>query len=244
MSVKQSRWFIWSPNADTLVALLTEIAMIAAYWTAAHLLTRGWDGVLVFGVLTNLGLNVLFPVWWIAYHRKQPLSELGITTRRWLPSLLIGAGLAAFSSFRLRQMAAGIDWVPHVLFNGVILWEPFFVHAWLQLRFDRAFGIVPGILLAGLSFAAYHIGTYPPAGLVTLLISGLIFAAIFRLTSNLLIVWPLVWSVASSIGTLMGEMQFAWNQVAAWSVILLAQLGFIAYTWWRQRNTRNERDYG
>jgi len=244
MSVKQSRWFIWSPNADTLVALLTEIAMIAAYWTAAHLLTRGWDGVLVFGVLTNLGLNVLFPVWWIAYHRKQPLSELGITTRRWLPSLLIGAGLAAFSSFRLRQMAAGIDWVPHVLFNGVILWEPFFVHAWLQLRFDRAFGIVPGILLAGLSFAAYHIGTYPPAGLVTLLISGLIFAAIFRLTSNLLIVWPLVWSVASSIGTLMGEMQFAWNQVAAWSVILLAQLGFIAYTWWRQRKTRNERDYG
>jgi hypothetical protein len=66
MSTKQSRWFTWSPNADTLVALLTEIAMIAAYWTAAHLLTRGWDGVLVFGVLTNLGLNVLFPVWWIA----------------------------------------------------------------------------------------------------------------------------------------------------------------------------------
>jgi hypothetical protein len=71
-------------------------------------------------------------------------------------------------------MAAGIDWLPQVLFNGVILWEPFFVHAWLQLRFDRAFGIVPGILLAGLSFAAYHTGTYPPSGLIILLISGLV----------------------------------------------------------------------
>ncbi len=234
MNTKQSHWFAWSPSSDTLMALLTEIAMIALYWITAHLLSGGWDGVLVFGVLTNLGLNVLFPIWWIAYHRKQPLSELGITTRRWLLSLLIGVVLAAFSSFRLRQMAIGLNWLPHVLFNAVILWEPFFVFSWLQLRFDRAFGIVPGVLLAGLSFAAYHIGTYPPDMLIVLLIIGVIYAAIFRLTSNLLIVWPFVWSVASSIGTLMGGMQSTWKEVAIWSVILLIQLGFIGYTWWRQ----------
>jgi hypothetical protein len=234
MSEERSHWFTWSPSSDTLVALLTEIAMIALYWITTHLLRGGWDDVLVMGVLTNLGLNVLFPLWWIAYHRKQPLSELGITTRRWLPSLLIGVVLAAFSSFRLRQMAIGVNWLPHVLFNAVILWEPFFVHAWLQLRFDRAFGIVPGVLLAGLSFTAYHIGTYPPTGLITLLIWGLISAAIFRLTSNLLIVWPFVWSVASSAGTLMGGMEFTWKQVAIWSVILLIQLGFIGHTWRRQ----------
>jgi hypothetical protein len=72
------------------VALLTEIAIIALYCITTHLLIGGWDGVLVFGVLTNLGLNVLFPIWWIAYYRKQPLSELGIITRHWLLSLLIG----------------------------------------------------------------------------------------------------------------------------------------------------------
>ena len=105
MSTKRSRWFAWSPTGDTPMAMLTEIAMIALYWITTHLLSGGWDGVLVFGVLTNLGLNVLFPVWWIAYHRKQPLSELGITSRRWFLSLLIGVVLAAFSSFRLRQMA-------------------------------------------------------------------------------------------------------------------------------------------
>jgi membrane protease YdiL (CAAX protease family) len=95
-----------------------------------------------------------------------------------------------------------------VLFNAVILWEPFFVFSWLQLRYDRAFGILPGVVLTGLSFAAYHIGTYPPAGLVTLLISGLFFAAIFRPTSNLLIVWPLAWCAGSSIGTLMGGIRY------------------------------------
>jgi ADP-ribose pyrophosphatase YjhB (NUDIX family) len=70
--------------------------------------------------------------------------------------------------------------------------------------------------------------------LIALLIPGLIYAAIFRLTSNLLIVWPFAWSVASSLGTLMGGMQFTWRQVAIWSVILLVQLGFIGYTWRRQ----------
>jgi hypothetical protein len=208
--------------------------MIALYWTTTHLLAGGWDDVLVFGVLTNIGINMLFPVWWIAYHRKKPLSELGITTRHWLPSLVIGLVLAALSSVRLWQMEAGVNLLPHVLFNGIILWEPFFVFSWLQLRFDRAFGIVPGVLLAGLSFAAYHIGTYPPVMLIVLLVTGLIYAAIFRLTCNLLIVWPFVWSIASSIGTLMGGMQFTWKQVAIWLVILLVQLGFIAHTWWRQ----------
>jgi hypothetical protein len=229
MSTKKLRWFTWSPSSETWIALLTEIAMIALYWITTHLLSGGRDSILVFGLLTNLGLNVLFPVWWIAYHRKQPMSELGITTRYWCLSLLIGVVLAAFSSFGLRQMVTGI-----VLFNGVILWEPFFVFSWLQMRFDRSFGIVPGVLLAGLSFTAYHIGTSPPAMLIVLLIIGLIYAAIFRLTSNLLIVWPFVWSVASSIGTLMGEMRFTWKQVVIWSAILLIQLSFIGYTWWRQ----------
>jgi hypothetical protein len=236
MKTTKPYWFTWSPSSDTLMALFTEIAMIVLYWTTTHLLRSGWDDVLVFWVLTNLGLDVLFPVWWIAYRRKQPLSELGITTRHWLPSLLIGVLLAAFSSLRLRQMASDVNWLPYVLFNAIILWETFFVFSWLQLRFDRAFGIVPGVLLAGLSFAAYHIGTYPPAMLIVLLIIGLVYASISRLTSNLLIVWPFVWSVASSIGTLMSGMQFTWKQVAIWSVILVIQLGLIGYTWRRQRD--------
>jgi hypothetical protein len=186
------------------------------------------------GLLTNLIVNVLLPVWWLVYVRGQPMSELGITTRRWLPSLLIGAALAFFFSIRLRSMLAGTDWLPHLLFNAVILWEPFFVFGWLQLRYDRAFGIVPGVLLAALSFAAYHAGTYPPSGLLMLLIAGLGYAVIFRLTSNLLILWPLVWAVGSSIGTLMGGSHFSWPQLAIWSAVLLIQLAFIAYTCWRQ----------
>jgi hypothetical protein len=34
MSTKQSHWFTWSPSSDTLMALLTEIAMIALSTTS------------------------------------------------------------------------------------------------------------------------------------------------------------------------------------------------------------------
>ena len=147
MGAEKSRWFTWSPNVDTLVALLTEIAMIAAYWTATHLLSRGWDAVLVFGVLTNLGLNVLFPVWWIAYHRGQPLSELGITTRRWLPSLLIGVGSLSFPRSGCGRGRPASTGCPTCSLTRSSCGSLSLSSAWLQLRFDRAFGIVPGVLL-------------------------------------------------------------------------------------------------
>jgi hypothetical protein len=70
-----------------------------------------------------------------------------------------------------------------------------------------------------------------------LLLVGVIAASLFRLTSNLLVVWPFAWAAASSMGTLMGDMLFSWRQVGIWSVILLMQLGFIAVTWWRRART-------
>lgn len=229
------RWCKWAPSVDTVLALATLMWMTGAYCVTIHLLrSHLWAVIAVMGIVTNLIVNVLLPVWWLVYVRGQPMSELGITTRRWIPSLFIGAGLACFFALRLLPMVADTDWLPHLLFNAVILWEPFFVFGWLQLRYDRAFGIVPGVLLAALSFAAYHVGTYPPNGLLMLLIAGLVYAIIFRLTSNLLILWPLAWAVGSSIGTLMGGACFSWPQVAIWSAILLIQLAFIAYTCRRQ----------
>ena len=47
MGTKQSRWFAWSPTGDTFVAMLTEPAMIALYWTATHLLNNDLVGALL-----------------------------------------------------------------------------------------------------------------------------------------------------------------------------------------------------
>jgi len=167
-----NKWIRWTPNVDTAIAFASLPLMVLAYYAATHWLISQVVAIAVFGILTNLILNVLLPVWWIIYYRRQPLSELGITTERWLSSLLISTGVASASAFRLWQMVAGIDWLPHLLFNAVCFWEPFFVYGWLQLRFDRAFGIVPSVILAGLSFTAYHVGSYSPDSLIMRCLQG------------------------------------------------------------------------
>jgi len=230
----RNKWVRWAPNLDTGIAFASLAVMVLAYYAATHWLVSQVSVILVLGILTNIFLNVVLPVWWIVYHRKQPLSELGITTNRWLISLIISIGVGGFTAIRLYQMASGINWLPHILLNIACFWEPFFVFGWLQLRFDRAFGIVPGIILAGLSFTAYHIGTYPPDALLMFLFAGFLYATVFRITSNLLILWPLAFPIGSSIGTLMGGMEFTWDHVTIWAIILAVQLIFIGYTWRRQ----------
>ena len=175
-------------------------------------------------------LGVAFPVWYLAWHKEKPLSWLGITRNRWIPSLVVGIILAALFLPRLVALYPGPGLLPHLIVNGCMFWEPFFVFGWLPLSFDRAFGIIPGILFSSLAFGAYHIGTYPAGGILMLLIVGIISGCIFRATSHILILWPFVWTVSSAMGTAMGGMSFNWDAVGISVAILLISLLAIGYT--------------
>jgi hypothetical protein len=64
----------------------------------------------------------------------------------------------------------------------------------------------------------------------------LVYAVLFRITKNLLAVWPLVWSISSSIGTLQGGFYFGWGDVATYAIVLFVQLAAIG--WMICRNQR------
>jgi uncharacterized protein len=70
--------------------------------------------------------------------------------------------------------------------------EAIFWRGWVQLRLEEAFGIIPAVLLGSALYAAYHIGYGMPASeMITIFFVGVMFAAIFRLTKNVFILWPL-----------------------------------------------------
>lgn len=84
-----------------------------------------------------------------------------------------------------------------------MLWEPFFVHGWLQIRFERAFGAGPGVVLAAAAFGLFHLGAVAPTDLLVLLVVGVVHAALFRAFGRtLLVLWPVLWAVGSGQGTL------------------------------------------
>ncbi len=216
----------WQPGQDTFVALISAVLMIPVYYAGTHI-KETVVNTLVFVVLGNVVLNVLFPVFYLLRVRGEGLADVGITTRKWKIAAVISLALSAVSWFGLQRIIAqtpGVDPVPQLLVNGLILWEPFFVFGWLQLRFERAFGILPAIFLAALAMGAYHLGTFPLSGVLSMAVLGLSFAAVFRVTRNLLSMWPLTWAVCSSIGSLQGGLVFGWSVVFIYVAVLLVQL--------------------
>lgn len=228
------------PGPDTALALLTALLMIPVYYIGAHQPSR-IVGLVVFVILGNGILNVLLPAYYMLVVRKESSRALGITTDRlWLALglSLLWAAMCWAGLRRELRLHPEADLLSQLVFNGMILWEPFFVYGWLQLRFERAFGMVPGVILAAVCFGAYHLGTYPLAAVGMLVVIGTIDAILFRLTKNLLTLWPLVWTVSSSIGTLQGGFSFGWDQVVTYALLLLVQMAAIG---WMILQTRQER---
>ena len=234
-------WFRFEPGTDTALAFASVPLMWAVFWTNARYGTEDpLVFVLVFMLFGNLGLNVLGPAWYVLRVRGEPLSELGMTLDRWWLSLAISLGTAAWSHGELMRVAAsagleGDALLAHIVFNGLVFWEVFFVFGWLQLRFERAFGIAPGIVLAALGFAAYHLGTFPFDGVVGLAGFGLVFGCLFRVTRSVLALIPFAWAMTSGIGTIQGGFIANWPAVGAYIIVVAIQLGGIA--WFARRRS-------
>ncbi len=224
------KWFKWEINIDLLVAIITLILTAFAYYGNGHWFESSEVlTLLIFIIGTNIVVNVIFPIWWVAFYRKQSLADLGVTKKGWIMSIGLGIILALIRSYHLPALVNGINWVPHIIFSAIILWEPFFVFGWLQSRYEKAFGVLPGILLAAFSMAFYHIGTYPFHDLIKLFLIYLISAACYRIKKNLLVLWPVYWSISSSVNSLSGGMRFGWDAVVVYSVVLAIQLCYLCY---------------
>ena len=223
LNLRSLPWVRWDPGLDTLHALATTLYMIPSYYFMAnnrHQLA-GYNFL-----LTSLLILVLLPAYNVVKVLGEPLENIGLTKKRWLPSLLISLLIVSKMYPRFAGVLSNVPSelvAPTILFNCLCFWEPFFVFCWIQLRFERAFGIIPGILAAGLCLGSYHIGTCPWEMVISLGMVGLFLGGVFRLTKNLLTMWPLTWTVASTMGTVAGGFTFGWTTVWVYTVILLAQ---------------------
>ncbi len=215
----------WAPRADTWWALATVGLMWVAYWGNAHLGQWPMAALAVYFVLGNLVVATLIPAWIVGRVRREGAAGLGFTRYRLGIALIVTVVLAVGSlpTFLASAAAAGIDPVQHLAYNLTILWEPLFVYGWLLLRFRRAFGWLPGILLAAAGFAIYHLGTVPLEIVLVFFVTGIVFCAVMAAVRNLWVMFPLAAGVSSAIGTLQAGLVFTWETAISGFAVLLVQ---------------------
>lgn len=187
----------WHPQRDIVVALLSYLLVVAALFVAFQVFTtdRVAANFITFGPIALAGLGLALPVFYTILVRRRPLADLGITTYRLLPSLALSLVLG-WDTYRNTIATLDVAWrrdiVPLIaMVIAVGLFEAVFFRGWLQLRFEDAFGLVPGLLLGALCYSLYHVGYGMELGeLLTLFFLGVTFGAMFRLTKNVFVLWP------------------------------------------------------
>lgn len=190
----------WKPNRDLAVVVTSWLLVVGSIYTATHIIGRElWDGMgyfVLYALLGALVFGVGVPLYWTVVVCKRPLSDLGLTTRHWKVSIALQLGLSvllyipAFWNAQLPPLEQLIPLIFLALCIG--LFEAIFWRGWVQLRFEAAFGILPGIVLAALVYALYHVGYgMPSSEMVFLFFVGLMYAVAFRLTRSILVLYPL-----------------------------------------------------
>ncbi|GEM_PF-4826125 len=130
---KNNSLFKCKPDFDIVLALFTLCLMWISYYGVMNISWyKGSDivSILLFVILTNICLAVAFPIWWIKNHKKQPLSELGLTKKYLILSIAISLILAFWRGIDLIPAMQNLDlsiWLPVMISSALIFWEPFFV---------------------------------------------------------------------------------------------------------------------
>ena len=187
----------WQPGCDTVAALVSYVLVVAGLYVAFQVFTteRVAANFITFGPVTLAGLGMAVPVLYTVLVRGRPLSDLGLTFERFVPSLIISL-ILGWDTYRNTLATLDVAWtrevVPLVAMTLVVgLFEAVFFRGWLQLRFEKAFGLVPGLILGALCYSLYHVGYGMTGGEILFLFGlGLTFGAFFRLTKSVAVLWP------------------------------------------------------
>jgi len=197
--------------------------------------------MMVFVALVVPILAVGVPVCWTTLMDRQQLSGLGLTLHHWLPALLLGLGLSVLEIVPIvlgkgTLGLSGNQWMPQALAGAASIWEPLFVFGWLQLRFEKDFGVLPAVLMASACFALYHVGFGSVDMMMGQFLWAVVYATVFRLVKNLLTVWPSLWAASSAricIGS--GFCFFNWSSANFMLILFVVEIFFIAFMAYRVR---------
>ena len=197
--------FRFKITKDTGIAAATGLTMIAL---SLLMLPFGGDSIsdtVISFVLRDLlmifGLGVVFVSLYVEKKGKEVIAELGFTKRKWILSLVINVVLAAglLAVFLKDEVPENVMTLKNLFGASYILvtgvFEMTFIYGFLRMSFEKAFGIIPSILLTSVFYSLHHAGFQPE--FMHLFLVGLMYCTVFYFTKNMLVIFPFFWGVGA-----------------------------------------------
>jgi membrane protease YdiL (CAAX protease family) len=181
---------------------LTEAIIALSVFYGLSLLSRLVTPVF----LLVVGGGILFPLIWGVFTRDW--KSMGFTRRNTGQALIWGAGsgilLMVVIWFTTEHKLA--PFFALQLIVGIPIWllimspfQEFFFRGWLQPRFEESLGLWPGLVVASVSFAVWHlcppfeqaqiVPTMSVLGVTLTTVMGLVFGYVFRRSGNIVAPW-------------------------------------------------------
>lgn len=199
-----NRFFRFNFTKDTAVAFGAGAVMI---FLSLIMLLFGGDSFLdkamsfiLRDLLMIFGLGIVFVSLYVC-KKAGSIKAIGFTGRKNTLSLLLDFLLAAglLAMFLKDEKPAGILEIKNLYAAAYILvagiFEMTFIYGYLRASFEKAFGIIPAILLTAAFYSFHHAGFQPE--FLHLFFVGLMYCSVYYITQNLLIIFPFFWGVGA-----------------------------------------------
>ena len=236
-----ARWFAWSPTRHTALALSAGAASIALSLLLVPLAGRPvWAaGVRDVGQIGLVG--VALPLWFVL-RNGESLAAFGFHVHRWRAFLAINLALAAallVQMMRVTPVPADFTWSSDNLWRAAyvavsLVFELVFFYGFLRTLFERAFGVVPGIVLAAGFYALHHAGFQPE--FTKLFLVGVLYGTTMRLGNSVLLIFPFFIGVGGIYDVLLKSKVVAPIAYPEWRTIMLALMLTGAAVWFARRS--------
>jgi membrane protease YdiL (CAAX protease family) len=236
-------------SRDLIVVAALYIGVVAAFRVAFTVFTTENVLGLFLSFAAGLLLGVVGPIVYQVWLRNRDLTSLGLGTHQLPATLVVAAILAAIQFFTTLwgyDLPAPVDWVPLLVMSLVVgLFEAVFFRGFIQLRFEASLGPIPAVVGAALLYSLYHIGYGMGMNEMWFLFGlGIVYAASFRLTSNILVLWPLLTPLGAFFNNLQaGDIQLPWEAILGFADVAVV-MGVVIWLARRRiqkrRNTETE----
>jgi len=231
---------------DLAVITALYLAVVGLWRLAFTVFTADrWLGLFLCfggGMLLGMGGPVIYMVWL----RHRPLRSLGLGAHRLQATLVLGllfAGVQAVVMLWGYQLPAPVDWVPLLVLSlAVGLFEAVFFRGFVQGRLEASFGTGPAVAGAAALYSLYHVGYGMGVGEMGFLFAlGVVYAVAYRLTENVLVLWPLLIPIGAWFSNMeAGDIQLPWASILGFADVLglMALVIWLAYRHQHRRPRR------